>query len=202
MDSMGAPVRCGPGRFDVRLSSTDDDGAKIASAAFEVAHPDASGSSVRVEPTTVLPGEEIRVRFRTPPGFAESAWVGILPSSVPHGSEEVNDRHEVDSHDLEGETEGERTFWAPAESGSWDVRLHDTDSNGREVASATFTVRGEIGSDDIEARLEEKGSLSLYGIRFATDSADITGESAEALVPVGELLTRNGDPPPVAGDTR
>ncbi len=188
---LSAPAE--PGSYDLRLNDTDDNGREIASVPFEVRRPDSAGSSLRLESTAVLPGDELPVHFTTPPGFAETAWLGIVPASVPHGDEEVNDHANLGWEYLGGRTEGTITLFAPTEPGAYDVRLHDTDSAGREVASTGFSVKAEVGADDMAARLQATGKLALYGIHFAVDSAEIAADSSRALAPVGQLLIRQPD---------
>jgi hypothetical protein len=60
---------------------------------------------------------------------------------VPHGSEATNDQHDVEYRYLSGNTSGTLSFSAPEQPGSYDIRLHDTDGGGTEIASVTFTVR-------------------------------------------------------------
>lgn len=96
--------------------------------------------SLRLAVTAFAPSDPVRVAFTAPPGWPANAWVGVVPSRVPHGSEAVNDRHDVAYQYLSGRRAGELTFVAPATSGSWDLRMHDTDVDGSEVASVTFWV--------------------------------------------------------------
>jgi len=69
--------------------------------------------------------------------------------------------------------------------------MHDTDDEGREVASVTFTVTTDLTADEMAAELAESGKLALYGIRFALDSAEISRDSAKALAQIGQLLIRD-----------
>lgn len=125
--------------------------APRASAPASAAEP----PSLALDRLTFAPGELVRVRFRTP-RYADDAWIGVIPSDVQHGSEPVNDQHDVSYQYLRGRTEGELVFTAPA-AGRWDLRLNTTDSNGIETASVSFVVaaskfdltgvwRGEDGS--------------------------------------------------------
>lgn len=109
--------------------------------------PPAPGLLFLLEKTTFRPGEEIRARARSGPGFAANAWVGIVPADVPHGNESVNDQHDLAYRYLNNRPEGEYQFTAPAKGGRYDLRLHDTDSNGKEVASVGFLVTTAL--DDI-----------------------------------------------------
>ena len=128
------------GSYDLRLN--DGGGQETASVTFGVAIPKGAGEpGLQLDKATYSPEEEIRVTFEAPSWYAEDAWVGILPSDVPHGDEDVNDGYDLSYEYLEGRTSGEMIFTAPLEPGSYDVRMHDTDDNGKEVASVTFEVK-------------------------------------------------------------
>ncbi len=178
-----------PGSWDARLIDTAQNGTEVASVTFEVRA--LSGATISLDRTAYAAGEDVTFRFTTPAGFARNAWVGVVPSSVPHGDEEVNDRADLGYVYLEGRTAGELTVQAPTEGGSYDLRMNDTDQHGREVASVTFTVKSELSAEDMAVTLAAKGKLALYGIHFATDSALITKESAKQLAQVGQLLIRD-----------
>ena len=100
----------------------------------------AQGAELRLEKTQFAPGESIRVSFTASPDFAANAWVGIIPSAVPHGSEPVNDQNDSTYQHLNKRASGELTFAAPTQPGSYDFRMNDCDDNGKEVASVSFSV--------------------------------------------------------------
>lgn len=136
-----APAK--PGSYDVRMHDTDNNGAEVASATFTVGGGEgkvAAGPSLKLNKVAFTPGQQIRVTFATPAGYAQNAWVGIIPSNVAHGNEAVNDEHDLTYQHLNGRTSGTLTFSAPAK-GKYDVRMHDTDNSGKEVASVTFEVK-------------------------------------------------------------
>lgn len=81
------------------------------------------------------------VSFNTSVAFASNAWIGIIPSNIPHGSEDVNDQHDISYVYVKGEKEGIKEMAAPTTPSVYDVRFNDTDNNGKEIASVTFTVR-------------------------------------------------------------
>jgi putative hemolysin len=145
-----APHR--PGSYDFRLHDSDEDGHEVASVSFTISG--GSGSpELRLDRTAFAPGEEIQVHFVAPATFPDNAWVGIIPSDVPHGDETINEEHDLDYDYLEGQGSGVLTFIAPYEPGAYDVRMHDTDDDGREVASVSFTVTG--GSEKPELWLDK-----------------------------------------------
>ena len=49
------------------------------------------------------------------------AWIGIVPSSVPHGSEVINDQHDVHNKRLEGKISVRLSFPNPG-IGQWSIR--------------------------------------------------------------------------------
>jgi len=100
-----------------------------------------SKASLNMDSNTVSPGATVQVKWTAPGSYADNAWIGIIPSGIDHGSEAVNDQHDITYQYLSGKTSGTFTFTAPKKKGSYDFRMHDTDSNGSEVASITFTVQ-------------------------------------------------------------
>ena len=74
---------------------------------------------------------------------------------MPHGSEVENDRHVVSYRYIEGKTSGEFIFENPG-PGKWTFRVHDSDENGRELASVPFEVvkRGKRRASEL-AELSE-----------------------------------------------
>lgn len=137
-----------PGIYDFRLNSSDNNGKELAaSKPFKVKRPPATETMENVEvwlrldkTTPFRPGEEIVVRFQANPNYNDNAWVGIIPSSVAHGDEALNDQYDMTYQYLSKRSAGELRFTAPTEPGYYDLRMHDTDNSGREVASVSFSV--------------------------------------------------------------
>lgn len=98
--------------------------------------------SVTLNKDTFGPGDPINVTFTAPSTYRPNAWIGIIPSHVSHGSESENDSYDISYQYLQGQTSGILVFHAPSAPGRYDMRMHDTDDSGREVAYASFTVTG------------------------------------------------------------
>jgi hypothetical protein len=128
------------GIYDFRMHDRDDNGTEVGSMSFKVVAPIGGGVSLNVDKRSYRPGEQIKVTFTAPATYPRDAWIGIIPSSVPHGSENVNDQHDVAYKYLEKMTSGVMYFNAPNNPGSYDMRMHDRNSNGNEVSSVGFTV--------------------------------------------------------------
>ena len=122
-------------------SSPADPEVAAAPGSAEVVAADSGSSRIRLDRRACAPGETITVEFTAPPGLPSDAWIGLLPSMVAHGAETVCDQADVAYELLGGRTSGTVTFVAPDRRGPWDVRMFDTDNNGREIASTTFQVR-------------------------------------------------------------
>jgi len=129
-----------PGSYDLRLN--DGTGLETASVTFSVVIPSGDVEpSLRLDKTTFAPGEEIRVTFTAPSWYPAGAWVGLIPSDVPHGDAAVNDENDIEYEYLDGQTSGVLIFTAPDEPGSYDLRMNDSDQDGKETASVTFEVK-------------------------------------------------------------
>lgn len=135
-----------PGSYDLRMNDSDSNGREVTSLTFMVkgeevqTSPEADIPAIRLEKTEFFPGAEIKVSFTAPASFVSNAWIGIVPSNVPHGDETENDRYDLTYQYLNGRTSGELVFQAPINPGSYDLRMNDTDSNGVEAAFAAFQV--------------------------------------------------------------
>ncbi len=130
------------GSYDFRMHDTDNNGREVASVSFTVGTVTVTNSSVSLTlpKKSYKPGETISLQFTASSAFPGDAWVGIIPSSIQHGSEDVNDQNDITYQYLEKRTSGTLTFAAPDKAGNYDFRMHDTDNNGKEVSSVTFTV--------------------------------------------------------------
>jgi hypothetical protein len=107
-----------------------------------------AGATVKVNKRIYMPGEPITLDVAVPETLAEIAWVGIIPSDVPHGKEGVNDRHDIDFKYMEDRPTRTLTFNAPTKVGSYDFRLNEgTGANGREIATVSFKVQA-VTSDN------------------------------------------------------
>ncbi len=100
------------------------------------------GASLTIPKRGYAPGESIVVTFSAPVGLPTNAWVGLIPSSVPHGNEATNDQNDIAYKYLSGKTFGTLEFTAPTKPGSYDFRMNSSDNNGVELTSVSFTVGG------------------------------------------------------------
>lgn len=109
-------------------------------AAWPLALQASAQPELSLEKSVFTTGEKILVRYTADMNWPSDAWIGIIPSSVSHGSEELNDQYDITYQYIEHHVQGVMVFAAP-EPGHWDMRMHDTDDNGREIASVSFTVK-------------------------------------------------------------
>lgn len=94
-------------------------------------------ADVQLDKAIYRPGEMMAVMV-VATNLKERAWVGIVSTEVGHGQEEVNEKNLLGR--LYIEEHSELKFTAPDEPGTYDVRLHDSDEAGIELARRTFTV--------------------------------------------------------------
>lgn len=96
-------------------------------------------NSLSISKTTFKPGENIEVTYKTD-ATSNTAWIGVIPSSTPHGTEEGNDAADISYVYLDGMASGTKTMQAPSTTGSFDLRLNESDAGGKELASVSFKV--------------------------------------------------------------
>lgn len=123
--------------------------------------------SLELTQTTFEAGDQITVTFSASEDYDSSAWVGIIPSNIAHGSETVNDDHDVEYEYLNKETEGTLTFTAPTQPGSYDLRMHDNDGGGLEVASVSFSVSAP--ENEVEPTLTLSETTFASGDEISVD---------------------------------
>ena len=84
-----------------------------------------------------VPREPIRVSFTAPLGMKTTSWVGIIPSDMPRGGEDIMDANDIGYKYLSGKTQGVLEFTAPTKVGKYDLRASDKTN---EVGFAQFEV--------------------------------------------------------------
>lgn len=94
-------------------------------------------ADVQLQKESFRPGDEIEV-MAVATGLKDSAWVGVIPSAIPHGKEADNDANDLGYKHLKDQNR--LILVAPTKPGKYDVRLNDSDEDGVELASRSFTV--------------------------------------------------------------
>jgi len=134
-----------PGTYDFRMHSSVQNGKEVTTLTFTVkeeeVEEETGDTALEINKKVYKPGEEIVITFKAPDTWPKNAWVGIIPSDAPHGDETENDKVDVAYVYLNKKTSGEVTLKAPKESGSYDIRMHNTDQNGKEVEYVSFKVK-------------------------------------------------------------
>jgi hypothetical protein len=92
--------------------------------------------------TTFEPGEEIHLNFKANLVEGNNPWVGIIPTTAPHGNADKNDEVDIAYQYLDGKTDGELIFIAPVDTGNFDLRMNSSAEDKKEVTSITFKVKG------------------------------------------------------------
>lgn len=156
--------------------------AAVFTVAFLGACSKGPKGTLTLQKNRVAPGETITAQFTASKDFPENAWVGVIPSSVPHGKESDNDANDVAYEYLSKRESGTLTFTAPTQAGSWDLRMSNTDDGtvGKEVTSVTFTVDMALAPT--------KPSLNLNKINFAPGEALTVTWGAPATYPANAWI--------------
>lgn len=133
-----------PGDYDLRMHNAEAGGQELASVAFKVTGPvkPLVGNAIRLNKSRFAPAEPITitVSIKAEDKLDETAWVGIVPSAVEHGSEPINDQHNLGYKYLGKSLYGQTTLPAPNAPGFYDLRLNNSDTDGKELAFVTFVV--------------------------------------------------------------
>ena len=98
--------------------------------------------SINADKPKYAPNEEIVVTFSINTPLADDAWVGIVPSDTPHGSESENDAVDIAFAYMRDAQDGVIILEAPYDAGNYDIRLFSTDADGVELDSI-FIIVGE-----------------------------------------------------------
>jgi hypothetical protein len=194
------------GSYDLRMHNSDDNGEETASMTFSVR---IGNGSIWLDRNVYKPAEQIEVHFEASEGFPSDAWIGIVPSNIPHGSEAENDKFDLSFQFLKKNTSGTLIFQAPQDPGSYDLRMHNTDTDGKEVASVSFVVQAakDSSSDgkDVTEPGDSKGIVRGY-LEVDVDCSDdpismLTGDCYEGLPDIPVELTFTYIPPAYSDDT-
>jgi hypothetical protein len=176
------------GDFDVRMFNSDIGGKETAFAPFQVKGKLALGS-LQLDKTTYAPGEKMTVRFTAPTYFDKNAWIGVVPSSIAHNSENESDKANKGYEYIQGKTEGTFTFLAPAAKGSYDIRMFDSENDGKETTSVTFTVTGEENKSTLKLNKTAYSPGEQIVVQF-TAPASFAEDAWIGIIPSG---TTHGD---------
>ncbi len=124
------------GDYDVRIYSSDSTGAEeLGYASFTVT---TDGILIELDKLEYTPQATITVIFSGAEGLDSTAWVGVIPSEIEHGSEITNDENDTSYAYLGGKASGTVTLVAPSEPGSYDVRLNGSDSGTIDAEELTY----------------------------------------------------------------
>ena len=87
------------------------------------------------------PGTSVEFVYQVDESLLKSSpWIGIVPSDIPHGEESENDKHDL-TYIYFDANQGQKSIRAPSKEGFYDLRMHDTDFNGKELAYISFEVK-------------------------------------------------------------
>ena len=112
------------------------------------------GQTFTLDKTAYQKGEPIHIQFQKADSIPSKAWIGIVPSHIPHGKESTNDRHDIVYRFVEEHPDGKMLFYAPSTGENWDVRYSSNDAGNREYASVTFAVDPQSPEPPLERELK------------------------------------------------
>ena len=153
---------------------------------------------IRLSKSSFKPGEAITGSYTSSKKLDRDAWFGVIPATVPHGSEEQADQHDLKRLTV-GNAEGSRPFSLSVtlESGLYTLRMFDDDDAGQEVVSVPFRVAQDStkpGKIDLSGLWVSKdyqceGKYWTETVRIQHFGDDIVGVkvTGDACVPAGAI---------------
>jgi len=91
-----------------------------------------------------LPNSTIEFEYEVEEGLLKgSPWIGIIPSDIKHGDETENDKYDL-TYQYISSNKDKISLNAPSKEGFYDLRLHDSDFNGKELGYISFEVKDEV----------------------------------------------------------
>jgi hypothetical protein len=124
-------------------NSGSDAGSTLSGGVALADLPTVLDGSMTLDRTEVGPSEPIVVTLVLNMPIGDDAWVGVVPTDTPHGREEYGEAAYLSYAYVAYAEDGKLTLYAPEQTGTYDIRLYNTDNGeyGVELASETFTVR-------------------------------------------------------------
>jgi hypothetical protein len=146
--------------------------------------------TLSLDKSNFVRGETITVHFSTNVSYQGAAWVGVIPSHIPHGDEVLADANDLSYRYLNQLTSGDLSFIAPIAQGDYDLRLFSGESNASETASVSFKLvlaKGSLTVSNTDLVRGEAVDVQFSSSDHLADNAWIAlvpsntahGESAE-----------------------
>lgn len=92
------------------------------------------------------PDEDITITYNVVNSLGSGSWIGLFSVDIPHGSEYVNDQHDIAFLYLNEVQSNTVTLKAPTTNGTYDIRINNTDYNGKEVATSVPFVVSDVSA--------------------------------------------------------
>jgi uncharacterized protein affecting Mg2+/Co2+ transport len=129
------------------------------------------------------PGADVVLRYSVPASLGYP-WLVLVPADTPHGSTSALVNVYYSSLSLRTRPSGAVTFRAPSEARSWEVRLYDRYSDGKELSYARFDVAEEKveGTDAAEASLRVVTTRSWVPVNGTFQVEYVAGPGQQGIV--------------------
>ena len=109
-----------------------------------------AGTTLTLDKNSFLPGpnQKVKVYFTTDYPLFDSAWIGVIPSGVPHGPEKEGDAQNMgyayveDDAKYDSNSQKYVELEVPSIAGNYDIRMYSSDNaeEGIELASTPLAV--------------------------------------------------------------
>ena len=101
--------------------------------------------SIDLNEDWVQPGKTIQVKWDAPVSQQKSgAWIGVVPAVTPADDKITHDNADLQYKTLDGKSSGKFELRVPNGQGKYELRIYDSETNGKVLASTPFTVSNSI----------------------------------------------------------
>ncbi len=111
---------------------------------------------IKLDKKRYTPNEDITITYNVNEDLKVRAWIGVIPANIEHGSEATNDMYDTTYQYVGENKSGTITLKAPTNNGVFDIRIHDTGADGKELStSIPFVVSDVPAILEIEPEKDE-----------------------------------------------
>lgn len=105
----------------------------------------ACAPSIKLSKDWVMPGRTMDVKWNAPVKQQKSgAWIGVVDADTPADAEITHDKADMYYKTLDRKSSGKFELKVPGHQGDFELRIYDSEKNGKVLASARFTVSNTI----------------------------------------------------------
>lgn len=113
--------------------------------AFALSFTACGGTSVELSDDWNIPSKVIQVKWKASSDLQKKdAWIGVVTADTAPDAEITHDNDDLSWKPLAGKSSGKWDMKCPNRSAKYEVRIYDSEEDGKVLASAPFTVSNSL----------------------------------------------------------